>query len=66
MDVELSYITALPATSDWSIPVTFICANFPNPPPIPTLVLASIPLVIVDGSLLLQMEAPPFLDTPST
>jgi hypothetical protein len=47
MDAQIRYLES-GVYSDWSVPVTFLCANVPTTPNAPTLVLGSMDLIIVD------------------
>lgn len=51
MDIQLRVTTTTPETSDWSIPITMYCANFPAPAAAPTLIIANINLIQIQWDL---------------
>jgi hypothetical protein len=51
MEVEIRVKTILPETSDWSVPVTMYCANFPHPAAAPTLILANMDIIQIEWTL---------------
>lgn len=46
MIVKLRYL--LGTYSDWSVPKTFMCANIPNAPPVPTTVLNTLDMIVIE------------------
>ena len=51
MDVQLRVKTLAPETSDWSVPITMYCANFPAPAAAPEKILGNINIMQVKWNL---------------